>query len=82
MAAACYASFRQNKKNCKLIKMNKLKLAYLLLIVSIILLVINTYNLDFKNLQNGNYWGIVSNLLLMIGMIINIRDLNNREEHK
>jgi hypothetical protein len=69
-------------KNFKLIKMNKLKLAYLLLIVSIILLVINIYNLDFKNLQNGNYWGIVSNLLLMIGMIINIRDLNNRKENK
>ncbi|WP_441731774.1 hypothetical protein [Flavobacterium sp. W22_SRS_FP1] len=43
---------------------------------------INIYNLDFKNLQNGNYWGNVSNLLLMIGMIINIRDLNNREENK
>jgi hypothetical protein len=69
-------------KNFKLIKMNKLKLAYLLLIVSIILLAINIYNLDFKNLQNGNYWGIVSNLLLMIGMIINIRDLNNRDENK
>ena len=62
--------------------MNKLKLAYLLLIASAILLIINIYNLDFKNLQNGNYWGIASNLLLMIGIIINIRDLKNREENK
>ena len=62
--------------------MNKLKLAYLLLIASAILLIINIYNLDFKNLQNGNYLGIASNLLLMIGIIINIRDLKNREENK
>jgi hypothetical protein len=62
--------------------MNKLKLAYFLLIASAILLVINIYNLDFQNLRNGNYWGIVSNLLLMIGMIINIRDLKNRKENR
>ena len=37
--------------------MNKLKLTYLLLIASAILLTLNIYNLDFKNLQNGNYWG-------------------------
>jgi len=59
--------------------MNKLKLAYFLLIASSILLIINICNLDFKNLQNGNYWGIVSNLLLMFGMIVNIRDLKNKE---
>jgi hypothetical protein len=62
--------------------MNKLKLAYLLLIASAILLVINIYGLDFKNLQNGNYSGIISNLLLMFGMIINIKDLKKREENK
>ncbi|WP_445720392.1 hypothetical protein [Flavobacterium sp.] len=62
--------------------MNKLKFAYFLLIASTILLFINIYNLDFKNLQNGNYWGIVSNLLLMFGMIVNIRDLKKREENK
>jgi hypothetical protein len=70
------------RKNYKLIQMNKLKLAYFLLIASAILLVINIYNLDFQNLRNGNYWGIVSNLLLMIGMIINIRDLKNRKENR
>ena len=62
--------------------MKKLKLAYFLLILSTILLILNIYNLDFSNLQNGNYWGIISNLLLMFGMIINIRDLRKNEENK
>ena len=62
--------------------MNKIKLAYFLLIASSILLIINILNLDFNNLQNGNYWGIISNLLLMFGMIVNVRDLKNREENK
>ncbi|MBP4141896.1 hypothetical protein J3S90_08780 [Flavobacterium sp. P4023] len=62
--------------------MNKQKLAYLLLVASLILLIINIYSLDFDNLRNGNYWGIVSNLLLMFGMIINIRDFKKLEKNK
>ena len=56
--------------------MNKLKLAYFLIIVSVILLVINISQLDFNNLDKGNYFGILSNLLLIFAMVINIRDLN------
>lgn len=55
--------------------MNKLKFAYLLLIIGSVLLVVNIYNLDFNQLKNENYWGIVSNLLLIIGMIVTIRDV-------
>jgi hypothetical protein len=73
----CVILAERNEK-LKLIQMNKLKLAYFLLIASSILLIINILNFDFNNLQNGNYWGIVSNLLLMFGMIVNIRDLKNR----
>lgn len=62
--------------------MNKLKLAYFLLILFSILLILNIYNLDFKNLQNGNYWGIISNLLLILVLIKNIRDLNNLKKDK
>jgi hypothetical protein len=72
----------ERKRNEKLINMKKLKLAYFLLVASTILLILNIYNLDFNNLQNGNYWGIVSNLLLMFGMIVNIRDLKKNEENK
>jgi hypothetical protein len=59
-----------------------LKLAYFLLIASLILLIVNIYGLDLNNLQKGNYWGIVSNLLLLFGMIINIRDLKKGAEKK
>jgi hypothetical protein len=62
--------------------MKKQKLAYLLIVGSIILLILNIYNLNFNNLQNGNYWGIVSNLLLIFGMILNIRALKKNEENK
>lgn len=55
--------------------MKNIKIAYFLLVTSLILLIINIYNLDLDNFRNENYWGILSNLLLMFGMIINIRDL-------
>lgn len=64
--------------------MKKVQYVYLILIAGIILLLLNIYNLDFKNLRNGNYWGIVSNLFLIIGMIINIRNLKvaQKQEEK
>lgn len=60
--------------------MNKLKLAYFLLFASLILLILNICQLDLNNLQKGSYWGIISNLLLMFGMIVNIRDLKKGAE--
>ena len=55
--------------------MNKLKIAYFLLFAFIILFGTSVYNLIFNNLNNGSYLGLIANLLIMIGMIINIRDL-------
>jgi hypothetical protein len=60
--------------------MSKPKLAYFLIIASSILLVVNVYRLDFNNLQNGSYGGIITNLLLIIAMIFNIRDFKNQEK--
>lgn len=62
--------------------MIKIKLAYLLLLASVILLIVNIFSLDFNNLLNGNYWGIISNLLLMVGMLLNIRNLKKEAEKK
>jgi len=59
---------------------NKKKLAYFILIASIVLLIANCYALDYHNLQNGNYWGITSNLILIGAMILNIRILNKKEK--
>ncbi|WP_424492870.1 hypothetical protein [Salinimicrobium sp. GXAS 041] len=44
-----------------------------LLIAGILLLGIDIIQLDFENLTNGKYFGIISNLLLIIAMIISIR---------
>lgn len=55
--------------------MSKLKLAYFLLTGSAILLTINIYNLNLGDLKNGNYFGIISNILLILGMVLNIKDL-------
>jgi len=61
--------------------MKKITGAYIVLILSFVLLIWNVYQLDFDNLKNGPYSGIFSNVLLMLAMIISIRDLNkiNRE---
>ena len=61
--------------------MNKLKLAYLLIVIGLILFVINIHNVDFNHLQSGNYWGIISNLLLMFGMITSIKELKKIQKN-
>lgn len=65
--------------------MNNLKLVYFLTVASLLLLIINIYRLDFNNLKNGNYFGIISNVLLLILFIIKIRELKknlkNNEKH-
>ena len=55
--------------------MSKLKLAYFLLTGSAILLTINIYNLNLGNLKNENYFVIISNILLILEMVLNIKDL-------
>jgi hypothetical protein len=56
--------------------MTKITGVYIVLILSLFLLIWNVYQLDFDNLKNGPYSGIVSNVFLMLAMIISIRDLN------
>ena len=60
-------------------KMTKKTGAYIVMIAGIILLIINISELDFSNLKNGPFSGIVSNLLLILAMIISVRDLNKKE---
>jgi len=57
--------------------MNKLYILYFAIIVSSILLIVNVSELDFDNLQNGSYTGIIGNILLILAMIVTIRDLKN-----
>ena len=60
--------------------MKKINFAYLILIVGLILLILNIVNLDFENLKKGPFLGIISNILLIIFMIVNIRDLKKSEK--
>lgn len=62
--------------------MNNIKLAYFLLAASLILLALTIYRLDFNNLQSGNYFGIISNILLMFAMILRIRDFKKNKGNK
>ena len=51
----------------------KILVAIVFLITGLILLVINLYNLDFDNLKEGKYAGIISNIVLMSAMIISLQ---------
>ena len=52
---------------------------YLVIIASFILLILNISRLDFYDLSNGKYSGIISNILLIILMIYVIR--KNRKDN-
>ena len=60
--------------------MKKINFAYLILIAGLILLILNIFNLDFENFKQGPFFGIISNILLIIFMIVNIRDLKKAEK--
>ncbi len=60
-------------------KKNKILVAYFIMIGGTLLLIINIYNLDYNNLRNGNYHAIVSNLLVLLGMLFNIINLKKTE---
>lgn len=61
--------------------MKKEILPYTLIFLSLILLALNIYRLDFKNLTVWSFAGIISNLLLIIGMSFNIRDINRNKKN-
>lgn len=58
---------------------NTILVAYFIMIGGTLLLIINIYNLDYNNLRNENYHAIVSNLLVLLGMLFNIINLKKTE---
>jgi len=50
-----------------------------IILAATVLLIINIYDLDFNNIKNGPFSGIVSNLLIIIAMILTRRDIKKRE---
>ena len=53
-------------------------LAVIALITGLILLGININNLDFENLKEGKYAGIISNILLVSAMIISLQHMRKK----
>jgi hypothetical protein len=66
---------RKKKKN-----MNRKKVAYFVIFASLILLVFNLSEFNLNNLKENHYAGIASNLLLILGMILTIRELNKSQK--
>ncbi len=62
--------------------MTKKNGAYIVLFLASILLAYNVFTLDYTNLSIGSFSGILSNVLLIIAMIINIRAINKEIEKK
>jgi energy-converting hydrogenase Eha subunit C len=62
--------------------MKKINFAYAILSIGIILLILNIADLDFENCKQGALFGIISNILLIILMIVNIKGLKKIEKEK
>ncbi len=60
--------------------MNRKKQAYIVIGVAIILLIMSIRDLNFDNLSEGPFSGIVGTLLLILSMIVTIRDIVRKEE--
>ena len=52
--------------------------AYIVILVGLFLLIWNITELNFDNLKEGPFSGIVSNILLISAMIFSARDLNKK----
>lgn len=63
-------------------KMKKKNFAYLILLIGVVLMAINLFGLVFNKVELGNVFGLISNLLLIVLMVVNIRDLNKNEKRK
>lgn len=57
--------------------MNKIRVAQLILVAGIVLLIFNLSELDLNNLwfNKGLVLGVISNILLIVGMIVSIKEM-------
>lgn len=62
--------------------MNRIKQAYIVIIVGVIVLIMALLNLDLNNLSDGPFSGIVGSLLIILSMVVTIRTIKKREETK
>lgn len=60
--------------------MNRKSQAYIVIIVAIVLLIMSIMDLNFDNLSEGPFSGIVGALLLILSMVVTIRDISKKEK--
>lgn len=58
--------------------MKNITIAYIILVASALLLVLNVSRLDFEHFSNNSFWGIISNCLIMIAMFFRIREIKKK----
>lgn len=62
--------------------MNRKSQAYIVIIVSIVLLIMSIMDLNFDNLSEGPFAGIAGALLLILSMLVTIYDINKKKKSK
>ena len=62
--------------------MSKKQGAYIVILLSVMLIIWNLTQFNFYNLKENHYSGIVSSLLIILAMILSIRNLNKTENNK
>jgi hypothetical protein len=62
--------------------MKKKSFAYLILLIGVVLLAVSLFDLFFNNPEQNNVFGLISNVLLIVLMVVNIRDLNKNEKRQ
>ncbi len=60
--------------------MNRKTQAYIVIGAAIILLIMSIRDLNFDNLSEGPFSGIVGAILLILSMIVTIRDIKKKEK--
>jgi len=63
-------------------RMKKKTFAYLILLIGVVLLAVSLFDLFFNNPKQTNVSGLISNVLLIVLMVVNIRDLNKNEKRQ
>ncbi len=61
--------------------MDRKKLAYFLLIASVVLLIINFYEIGLENIFSLKIFNPLSNILLIVAMALTIRDINKKKSN-
>ena len=61
--------------------MNRKNIAYFVIIISTILLLGNIYTIGFENLFSKKILSPISNILIIIAMLFNLRELKNKKNN-